>query len=113
MERKTPRFTYEMPELTELSWTSLRTAIGAGLHVRRQKDFRVSKEEPALATDALFHQWAILEMHKPIGRTIRRRNLDIGFLVRSHEPEQIHLSVRRHCRDTDFLKRIHAPKTPS
>ena len=30
MERKTPRFTYEMPELTELSWTSLRTAIGAG-----------------------------------------------------------------------------------
>ena len=30
MERKTPRFTYETPELTELSWTSLRTAIGAG-----------------------------------------------------------------------------------
>ena len=30
MERKTPRFTYETPELTELTWTSLRTAIGAG-----------------------------------------------------------------------------------
>ena len=27
MERK---FAYETPELTELSWTSLRTAIGAG-----------------------------------------------------------------------------------
>ena len=27
MERK---FTYETPELTELSWTTLRTAIGAG-----------------------------------------------------------------------------------
>ena len=30
MEEKTPRFTYETPELAELSWSSLRTAIGAG-----------------------------------------------------------------------------------
>ena len=30
MEREESRFSYEAPELTELSWTSLRTAIGAG-----------------------------------------------------------------------------------
>ena len=30
MERKTPRFSYETPELAEFSWASLRTAIGAG-----------------------------------------------------------------------------------
>ena len=30
MEREESRFSYETPELTELSWASLRTAIGAG-----------------------------------------------------------------------------------
>ena len=30
MEQKTSRFTYETPELAALSWSELRTVIGAG-----------------------------------------------------------------------------------
>ena len=30
MEEKTPRFTYETPELASFSWSELRTVIGAG-----------------------------------------------------------------------------------
>ena len=30
MEEKTPRFTYETPELASLSWSELRTVTGAG-----------------------------------------------------------------------------------
>ena len=59
------------------------------------------EQEPALAADAFFHQGIVLEMHKAVGGTFRRRRLDFGHLRFSDKAEQIQLPI------------IHAPSTPS
>ena len=70
-----------------------RSKLGS-LHVRRQKDFRVSKEEPALATDALFQERIVLEMHESVLGAVRRWGLRFRLLITRNKTEQVKLSVK-------------------